>query len=553
VLRFTFAFGCQVIVSTGLFFSQICAGWSWNVIVTRLNVRALDSFLAGAGGVKKRLVAVALTALTPAIGMLAYNEITARSERSTEVHRQAAQTARQAASEVRSVIEGIKGLLIATASIPSIAEKDPAACNTVLKSVASKLASVQNILVLDQSGKLVCDSMGWEPGTDFGDREYVQRALATDDLVVGEYTVARVSHRAILPMAVALKRGSETIGILATGVRLEWLQDRIRERGLSPGGSLTIADRKGVILARNPEPEKFVGTRIPDQYQPLLSAEQPGTVELFSQDGTKRIMGYTPVSDTNPLYVSTGLSESVAFGPIDRASLTGLIMMAIGAALALSAAFYVGNRFILNPINQIVSVLQRWRDGEVDARTQMKGQHGELGEVGASVDGLLDELEVRRRESVRSDHQRSSWPRSCPTASRTPWPSSRPLRDRHSGTVPKRTLCLPVGSALSLEPIDVLQSEDWKAADIREVLVRTLSPVGGERLGITLSGPACLTRTRGGHRSLPCRARTRNERSQVRSFERSDGTAGRSVETERWPDRIGLERDRWASGEGAGE
>jgi two-component sensor histidine kinase len=470
-----------------------CSRSTWHGIVRRLNLQELDSFVAGAGGVKKRLVAVALTALTPAIGMLAYNEITARSERSTEVHRQAAQTARQAASEVRSVIEGVKGLLVATASIPSIADQDPAACNTVLKSVASKLASVQNILVLDKAGTLVCDCMGWKPGTDFGDRDYVQRALVTDDLVVGEYTVARVSHRAILPMAVALKRGTETIGILATGVRLEWLQDRIRERGLSPGGSLTISDRKGVILARNPEPEKFVGTRIPDQYQPLLSAEQPGTIELFSQDGTKRIMGYTPVSDANPLYVSTGLSESVAFGPIDRASLTGLIMMAIGAALAFSAAFYVGNRFILNPINHIVSVLQRWRDGQVDARTKMRGRHGELGEVGASVDGLLDELEVRRRESVRSDEQRALMAKELSHRVKNTMAIIQAIaRQTFKNRSEENAVFASRVGALA-GAYDVLQSENWKAADIREVLVRALSPVGGERSeGITLSGPTCL-------------------------------------------------------------
>ena len=447
----------------------------------------------GAFSVKKRLVAVVLTALTPAIGMLAYNEITARSERSTEVHRQAAQTARQAASEVRSVIEGVKGLLVATASIPSIADQDPAACNTVLKSVASKLASVQNILVLDKAGRLVCDSMGWKPGTDFGDRDYVQRALESDDLVVGEYTVARVSHRAILPMAVALKRGSETIGILATGVRLEWLQDRIRERGLSPGGSVTIADRKGVILARNPEPEKFVGTAIPDQYQPLLSAEQPGTLELFSQDGTKRIMGYTPVSGTNPLYVSTGLSEAVAFAPIDRASLTGLIMMTIGAALALFAAFFVGNRFILSPINHIVSVLQRWRDGDVDARTQMRGQHGELGQVGASVDGLLDELEVRRQESLRADHQRTLIAKEMSHRVKNTMAIIQAIaRQTFKNRSEENAVFASRVGALA-GAYDVLQSENWKAADIREVLVGTLSPVSGESLDrITLSGPACL-------------------------------------------------------------
>jgi len=34
------------------------------------------------------------------------------------------------------------------------------------------------------------------------------------------------------------------------------------------------------------------------------------------------------------------------------------------------------------------------------------GRHGELGQVGASVDGLLDELEVRRCETARAEEKR---------------------------------------------------------------------------------------------------------------------------------------------------
>lgn len=438
---------------------------------------------------KKRLVAVALTALTPAMGMLAYNEIAARSERNTEIHRQAAQMSRQATSEVGSVIEGIKGLLIATAAIPSISNGDPIACHSVLKSVAAKLAPVRNILVLDKSGKLVCDSMGWEAGTDFSDREYVQRALETDQLVVGEYTVARVSNTPILPMALAFKDGSQTVGLVATGVRLEWLEERIRERGLPTGGSVTIADRKGVILARNPDPETFVGTTIPQQYQPLLSAESPGTIELTSQDGTKRIMGFSPVSAANPLYVSAGLSEAVAFEPINRASLTGLVMMMIGAALALCAAVFVGNRFILDPINHIVAILQRWRSGDTDARTQMQGQYGELGQVGASVDALLDELEVRRCESLRSEEQRALMTRELShrvknTMAIVQAIARQTFRQRSEENV---VFAQRIGALAGA--YDVLLSDDLNAADLREVVERALFPHGGGNLQrITVSG-----------------------------------------------------------------
>ncbi len=442
---------------------------------------------------KKRLVAVALTALMPALGMLGYNEFTARRERNAEVHRQAAQLSRQAASEVGSVLEGVKGLLIATSAIPSIAEQDSASCDAVLKSVVSKLAPVRNILVLDTKGKLVCDSMGWATGMDFSDRGYFKDALQNDGLVIGEYTVSRVSNARILPMALALKKGDETIGVLATGVRLEWLQERIVERGWAASSSITIADRTGVILARSPDYEKFIGTKISDRFQYLVHEEKPGTLEIVSRDGSPRIVGYTPVSSISPLYVAAGISEAEALAPINRATAMGLMMMTIGASLALFAAVFVGNTFILHPINRIVAVLQQWRDGNTSVRTGMKGQYSELGQVGASIDGLLDELEVRRSDSERAEERRRLMARELSHRVKNTLAVVQAIaRQTYKHLSVQNTVFSERISALA-GAYDVLLSDDWKSGDLREVVEHTLLPHGGKRdARIQLSGPPCM-------------------------------------------------------------
>lgn len=441
---------------------------------------------------KKRLVAVVLTALSPAIGMLVYNEVTARSERNAEIHRQVQATAVQTASEVRSLIEGVKALLVATAAIPAISSGDIATCSEVLKSVTSKLGQVRNIIVLDRTGKLVCGNADVEPGAYFGDRPYVQQAFASDDLSVGEFTMSRVTKAPIVPMAMAIKSGRETVGVVATALSLEWLENRILRRGLLPGSSVTIADRNGTVLARNPEPQKFVGTVIPAGYQGLIRAAQPGTIDLVSQDGTRRIMGYVPVSVENPFYVSAGFSQSEAFASIDRASILGFLMMLVGAALALFAAFFIGNRLILEPINHIVNVLHRWRQGDVTARTEMTGSHSELGQVGATVDGLLDEIEERRREAVRAEQSRKLVTRELShrvknTMAMIQAIARQTFKDR---SVENAAFARRVATLAGA--YDILLSEDWKSADMHDVLQRALSPFVSDNDGrLHLSGPGC--------------------------------------------------------------
>lgn len=339
--------------------------------------------------------------------MLSYNEYASRQERNDEVRAQATQAARQASSEIERILEGLHSLLIATSTLDSVERQYRAGCVDDLKGIATQVPSIRTIVVLDPTGHLVCDSLGRPAGLDLSDRAYFQTALRSTDYVVGGYTQSRLSDRPVLPVALALRRNGRVTGVIVTGLRLEWLQQRIEERGTSQGNAVTVADGSGIILAREPFPERFVGTRIPDPYQKLIHAPNPGVLEVTSQDGTERILGYQPIGlPYNRLYVSAGISKIDAFAPINRSTVIGVLSIIGGAVLALAAASLVGGRFILRPIHRIANVLERWRHGETDARTGMTGTD-ELHVVGAALDRLLDELEQRRLTAEQAEQARA--------------------------------------------------------------------------------------------------------------------------------------------------
>lgn len=354
---------------------------------------------------RRRLAAVAIAALLPVVALLGYNEYSTRQQRNEEVRAQATQSARQASSEVERILEGMHSLLIATATLPSVEDLDAQSCGPALKRVAAQVAPIRAIFVIDTAGKLVCDSLGTPAGMDFSDRSYVQLALASNEFVVGGYTVSRLSDRPVLPVAMPLRKDGALKGVLVTGLRLEWLDQRLKERGVLKGNAVTIADSDGIILARDPFPERFVGTRIPEAFRRLIHAPQPGVMEVVSQDGASRVLGYQPINGPfNRLYVSAGVSRDEAFAPINRATTIGIASIVAGALLAFAASSFVGSRFILRPVYRILDVLERWRGGEATARTGMAGKD-ELRRVGFALDGLLDELHDRdtRAKRLQSD------------------------------------------------------------------------------------------------------------------------------------------------------
>ena len=362
--------------------------------------------LWGQTGMKKRLFAVAAAALVPTLGLLIYNEVATRFKRYEELSIQAAASARLASSEIERILEGARSLLIAVAAIPSVNNLSGNGCTDTLNSVASRIDQTGAILLIDSQGKLVCDSQGHAAGTDFSDRSYFQKALQADDLVVGDYTISKLTGAAVLPIAMPIRRDDKVVAVLGTGIRLPWLQQRINDRGVQKGGAVTIADQNGTILARVPFPERFVGTRIPEQFRALLTAKSAGTIEVVSQDGTERILGYEPITPSRPLYVSAGLSTKEAFAEINRATWVGALTLLMSTLIAIFAAHWVGKYFILLPIDRIMGALERRRTGDLAARTGMSGTF-ELDVLGRSLDTLLDQINQQSLALKETDQKRA--------------------------------------------------------------------------------------------------------------------------------------------------
>jgi two-component sensor histidine kinase len=440
---------------------------------------------------KLKLVAVAFVALAPVVAMLAYNEVAMRQTRNDEVRSQAAQAARQASSEVERIIEGLRSLLVAVSSMGPVRDLDAEGCSKALSAVAENVENVRTIFVIDASGVPVCGSAQAPKGTTFADRDYFKAAVETRDFAVGTYTKSRMSDTAVLPVAMPVIEGNRLKAVVVSGIRLDWLQNRITERGVAPGNAVTIADGNGTILARVPLPERFVGTVIPQAYRPLVHAEQPGVLEALSQDGTSRVLGYRPVAlPFSPLYVSAGFSTEQAFAPINRSTLTNALAIAGGAILSLVAAVMIGNRSLLMPISRIAEVMQRWRDGDVGARTAMTGSD-ELSAVGASLDALLDELDCRRRRNEQAQEERTILMRELAHRVKNGFTLvSAIARQTFRGVDPSRYQAFSERLAALASTYDLLLSKEAASSSVRDILSSAARAHAGADLdSIRLLGP----------------------------------------------------------------
>ncbi|MGD9508607.1 MAG: ATP-binding protein [Geminicoccaceae bacterium] len=350
----------------------------------------------------QRLCVLVGIALLPAIVIQANNELDLRRSRQAELHDFAERQAQLAASAIDQIFTGVRGLLVAVAEVPSIRALDTPACVGYLATLQPRVPHLASLAALDLEGRVACRQQLPPADLRFSDRSYFREAIATGRFVVGEFTDGRVVERPILPLALPLREtAGRIIGVVAAALDLSWLTRQLEERGLADNGSVTIADRNGIILARVPLPERFVGTRIPEPYQELIHAPAPGATEVLSQDGTRRILGYVPVTAARPYYVSAGINTDEAFAANNRATLRGLALIGVGLALALAMAWLIGDRFFRDPVARLLAAAERWRRGDYTVRIGPRPGEAEFGRLAQAFDGMVGEVARRQAERDR--------------------------------------------------------------------------------------------------------------------------------------------------------
>ena len=429
------------------------------------------------------------------MAILFFNVASTRTTREHEILTEALRSGELASLEMTRIISGLQNVMATLAAAPVIQGFDADGCNTYLKRLGRSLPQFASLGVVDRNGVVRCiqDSKGL--GVSLSDRAYFREAIASANFVVGEFTKGRVSGVNVLPLALPIKNDADAIsGVVVGALDLNWLAARLKERDNNDNNALTVADRKGIILAREPFPERFVGTRIPAAYLGLVDALAPGTIEVTSQDGTQRIIGYYPPAVTHTgLYLSAGISTKDFYADLNRSTYISLVIVFLGIIAAFFLAWLTSTRLVRRPVARLVTTIKAWQTDDVSARTGMDEHDGEFGLVGSAVDRFMDELVAARLERRRSEKQRQLLVgelnhRVKNLLTTVQAVARQTFRDKDKPDEAFELFSKRL-SAMS-EAHQLLMREDWQAASLTELVATAIGPFENpDKSQFTVSGP----------------------------------------------------------------
>jgi PAS domain S-box-containing protein len=336
-----------------------------------------------------------------------YGVLQGRQTKEGELLVEVTNLARVSALNLEATFEGARQVLHALSNVPALRNRELDACNTLLRATVADLPMYDYISVEGLDGEILCGNTGTAPLGVRADQSQIDAAAKSRHFIVGYYERSKISDADVVRLSYPIFDSDGSVkGVLIAGLRLDWLNAWVAEWRLSKGATVTIADRRGIILARYPEAES-VEQKIPAALRAPLDAWSPGALSGVDGDGVARVYGYAPltIGQSGGVFVAVGLDHAAAVALFDRALLWNLaLFFALLILAAMSSWFYVG-RFIKRPIQNLLGAAARWQEGDWAGRAKSDGGVPEFDRLAGAFDAMAEavaEREVMLKDTAAS-------------------------------------------------------------------------------------------------------------------------------------------------------
>jgi signal transduction histidine kinase len=263
----------------------------------------------------------------------------------------------------------------------------------------SELYSVLSIVL--PNGDLYVNSLPETQKTNYADRIWFRSILQNRFFILGEYVMGRLTGKPMLPAAEPLLDDAGNLkAILLAAINLDALGISSEKGKLPEGSTIFVFDQKGTVLMHN-FADAFVGKDKSEAeiVRKALSLKE-GAIEARGLDGKDRLYGFKKLGQAGgEIYVAAGIPVEIAFAGVRRTMIIQFSLLGVVVLLAFSGAWWMGKRYIENPIERLLMSARRMTEGDLGARTGLAKKGGEIGRLAEAFDHMADSLQ--KREAAR--------------------------------------------------------------------------------------------------------------------------------------------------------
>jgi PAS domain S-box-containing protein len=354
-------------------------------------------------GLLVRLLLIVTVALTPGLLLQIDNAHEARRTRAQLTEDEAVRLVSLVVDQQQRVVEGADQILTTLGSAALVLHDHPEICSRLIANLLGTSPRYRFAAILGPDGHSLCLPKAGTPPLDASGRAYFKQAIARDKFTVGTYLIGLVDKRPAIPLAKPFHNPDGTLaGVAVLSLNMDWLSAHLGGLTMPPGSVISLRDRDGVLLAHYPVDPALIGTPIPAARKATLTGGRIVTSVMTGLDGRRLMTASMPADGALPGFrIAVGLDTGTSFAAVTRANDRDLAMIIGAFAVALLATAQLGGRFITRPIGQLLASAERWRAGDLTARTGLPSDGSEFGRLAAALDAMA-EAQQSREDALRA-------------------------------------------------------------------------------------------------------------------------------------------------------
>lgn len=352
-----------------------------------------------------RLVLIVLSATIPTLGLVLWNAWEQCRAAADEAEGSALRLAQLASDNQERLVEVARELLFVVAQLPDVRNRDSQGCTNLFAKLLQQYPRYANLVAVEPSGRVFCSGQPTAGIVNFADRNWFRRAIETRVFATSEYIIGRITGRPVVILGYPVLNDSGAVdAVLSISLDLAWLNELAAKTRLPLATTLTVIDRKGTILVRFPDSEKWVGKSMADKslFHTIVK-RGGGTAQASGLDGIERLYGFSPLESGGEAYVAVGIAKDVAFATPNLILQRNLIALGVVALLAILAAWFGSDWFILRRVNALTAASKRLAAGDLSARAGPMRGHDEFSQLGRTFDEMATATERMIQEHNRSE------------------------------------------------------------------------------------------------------------------------------------------------------
>jgi len=348
-------------------------------------------------GIQARLTILALVTALPLVALASSAILRTVDDQRAQVQRDVRERAEGLLADLDRQISAIQAELQVLALSPSLQSGDFLAFDQQMRAALTIRGT--SIVLHDTKGQqLISTNRPFgEPLPRATNTEMHDRVVATGKPQISDLIMGAVLRRPILVLGAPVFRDKKVAYVLAMGVGPEILSGLLQDQRISPDWTVAIFDRKGTIVARNRELDRFLG----NPAAPMLLEKMMGADDSWFPNVTSEgIPVYStfrrsPITDWT---VAIGVPREFADALLRRAQWISFGGGAAVLALSLALAWWVG-RTIRRPVDALTKAARVLGSGR--PLGPLIGGVRELDEVGEALRSTANML-ARSREQLES-------------------------------------------------------------------------------------------------------------------------------------------------------